>query len=490
MSGLDQHRVESPLGSDLLGLAILIAAFAALAAAAAALEPVSDEVAGRMLLSFGAIGIWRYTWAGIHVARALIYQLAAFPRLRTRVAGAPKATHVYVVVLSYRMAREVNAAVYSALVRDLEDYQRPATVIACVSDPADADTLRHVKLGKGIELIALQQSDHGKREAMERALNLLGARPVPSHSCLVLMDGDTIVPIGTLRRVAPVLTGQPDVGAVTTNNIAAVDGAPRIREWYRLRMQQRHLLMSSMSLSRKVLVLTGRWSLFRADLALSPAFIAFVGHDAIHHRRLGRIKMLTGDDKSTWFCVLRSGWSLLYVPDTTVVCLEQPPARRLVRATIPLMVRYYGNMARNNGRAVALGPRRLGWFVWWTLVDQRMSPWTSLIGSLSALALSLRAGPAVLILYLGWVLLSRSVQSLVVGAFGGRVHPYMPLILYFNQVAGSMIKILLFFHPDRQKWTRQGTGTTVAAGRRSSSILMWLWSALFALLIAAAVAVR
>jgi mannuronan synthase len=237
MSGLDQHRVESPLGSDLLGLAILIAAFAALAAAAAALE--------RMLLSFGAIGIWRYTWAGIHVARALIYQLAAFPRLRTRVAGAPKATHVYVVVLSYRMAREVNAAVYSALVRDLEDYQRPATVIACVSDPADADTLRHVKLGKGIELIALQQSDHGKREAMERALNLLGARPVPSHSCLVLMDGDTIVPTGTLRRVAPVLTGQPDVGAVTTNNIAAVDGAPRIREWYRLRMQQRHLLMSS-----------------------------------------------------------------------------------------------------------------------------------------------------------------------------------------------------------------------------------------------------
>jgi glycosyltransferase Alg8 len=181
---------------------------------------------------------------------------------------------------------------------------------------------------------------------------------------------------------------------------------------------------------------------------------------------------------------------MLYVPDTTVVCLEQPPARRLVRTAIPLMVRYYGNMVRNNGRAIALGPHRLGWFVWWALVDQRLSPWTSLTGPLSALALSLRAGPAVLILYLGWVLLSRSVQSLIAGGFSRRIHPYMPLILYFNQLAGSMIKILLFFNPDRQKWTRQGTGTTVVAGRRSSSLLVWLWSALFALLIAAAVAVR
>jgi hypothetical protein len=82
----------------------------------------------------------------------------------------------------------------------LEDYGRPATIVACVSDPGDAEALRGVKLGERIELVVIQQSDLGKREAMERALSLLASRPVPPNSCVVLMDGDTVVQTGLSAR--------------------------------------------------------------------------------------------------------------------------------------------------------------------------------------------------------------------------------------------------------------------------------------------------
>jgi glycosyltransferase Alg8 len=245
-----------------------------------------------------------------------------------------------------------------------------------------------------------------------------------------------------------------------------------------------------MSLSQKVLVLTGRFSLFRAEIALSRGFIACLGHDAVHHWRPGRIRMLTGDDKSTWYWVLRGGSNMLYVPDVSVVCLERPPATGLTRSAIPLMARYYGNMARNNGRAIALGPRRLRWFFWWTLIDQRVSPWTSLVGPVSAVTLSVASGAGVLVAYLSWVLVSRSVQTLIIGWLSGRIHPYMPFILYFNQVVGSAMKILAFFHLDLQKWTRQGTGATIAIGQRSSSLLMCLWTSLFTLLLTAIILSR
>jgi mannuronan synthase len=490
MRGFDGYSPESPLGSHLLGTAILVAAFATLAGTGAAIDWLPAAPAGRGLVALGAIGIWRYSWAAVHLTRAVIYQFFAFPRLRRDAEGTPSAMHVYAVVLSYRMAPEINAAVYSALARDLKDYGRPATIVGCVSDPGDAEALRGVKLGAGIELVVIQQSNLGKREAMERALSLLASRPVPPASCVVLMDGDTVVQTGTLRKVAPILTSRPDVGAVTTNNIAAVEGAPRIREWYRLRMQHRHLLMCSMSLSRKVLVLTGRFSLFRAEIALSRGFIACLGHDAVHHWRLGRIRMLTGDDKSTWYWVLRDGWNMLYVPDVSVICLERPPTTGLTRSAIPLMARYYGNMARNNGRAIALGPRRLRWFFWWTLIDQRVSPWTSLVGPVSAVTLSVTSGAGVLVAYLSWVLVSRSVQTLIIGWLSGRIHPYMPFILYFNQVVGSAMKILVFFHLDLQKWTRQGTGTPIAIGQGSSSLIMCLWTSLFTLLLTAIMLAR
>jgi mannuronan synthase len=253
-----------------------------------------------------------------------------------------------------------------------------------------------------------------------------------------------------------------------------VAGPPIVREWYRLRMRTRHELMSSLSLSGRVLVLTGRFSLFRAEIALAPEFIATVGHDACYHWRLGRIGMLTGDDKSTWFCTLRCGWKMLYVPDVAVCCLEKSPRQGFCDSTIALMLRYFGNMTRNNARAVHLGPPRIGYFTWLALVDQRLSPWTSLWGPVSAVALALFYDARVLPIYVCWVLLSRTAQCAIYGLFRLSFHPLFTFLQFYNQIVGAAVKVVVSFNPDRQSWTRQSTGNGTAAYHASSAVLMWL----------------
>ncbi len=199
------------------------------------------------------------------------------------------------------------------------------------------------------------------------------------------MDGDTLLSEGSLARSCAILTSEPRVGAVTTDNVPLVSGSAFTREWYRVRMAHRDSLMASMSLSRKLLVLTGRFSVFKAEIAVTNSFINAVRQDFVDHGRLGRIRMVTGDDKSTWFETLRKGWDMLYVPDVVVHPVEELPAGGFFSASTALMVRWYGNMVRNNGRALGLGPGRCGWFPWLCLADQRYSMWTSLIGPSTAL---------------------------------------------------------------------------------------------------------
>jgi glycosyltransferase Alg8 len=138
------------------------------------------------------------------------------------------------------------------------------------------------------------------------------------------------------------------------------------------------MMMSSMGLSRRVLTLTGRMSVFRADLATDPGFIRQVQCDYLDHWRLGRVDFLTGDDKSTWFWLLKNGYQMLYLPDVQTVSMERQPLPGFMASAVTLMVRWFGNMMRTNGRALALPAKMIGPFTWWSLLDQRVSVWTTL----------------------------------------------------------------------------------------------------------------
>lgn len=433
-----------------------------------------DVSLGVPVITLGAIAAWRYSWAAINLMRAVAYQFGVFPHCRRSLPVGVNASYIYVVVLSYRMGAEINAAVYGALIRDLKRHGRPATIVACISDQTDIEVLEAFRDLANVRVIGLKQSNKGKRDAMERGLALFARDNPPPGAIVALMDGDTLIPEGTFDRTVPFLAADLELGALTTDNVPLVAGRPVVREWYRLRMRTRHELMSSLSLSRRVLVLTGRFSLFRAEIALAPGFIAAVGHDSSYHWRLGRIGMLTGDDKSTWFWTLRSGWKMLYVPDVAVCCLEKSPRQGFYDSTVALMIRYFGNMTRNNTRAVQLGPRRIGYFTWLALVDQRLSPWTSLWGPASAVALALFCDTRVLPIYVCWVLLSRTAQCAIYGLFRLTFHPLFPLLQFYNQIVGAAVKVVVFFNPDKQSWTRQSTGRATAVRHASSAVLMWL----------------
>lgn len=479
----------APGGERLMMTVVLIAALTGLAVSVpgSVFDPLSDT----FLLSIGIIGVWRYSWWVFHALRGCYYLRFRFPRLRrhAKAAGGEPVDHVYCLVTSYAIDPEVSWPVYESLFHEVASYGRPATIVAAVSHQSDIDLLERVCEAVGlpdhVELVSMFQEGTGKRPAMAEALRAISRRMPTENSICVFMDGDVVVRPGALSKVVPIFQANPQIGAATADNRGMTEGGGWTREWYDLRFAQRHLLMSSMSLSGKLLVLTGRFSVIRAHLATDPDFVKQIEHDAIDHWRLGRINFLSGDDKSTWFWLLRRGWGMIYLPDVRADSFEELPASNLIVGAVSLLKRWYGNMLRTSDRAIALGPRRLGLFPWWCLIDQRLSMWTSLVGPVVAIILAITYDPAFLLVYGLWILGTRTfIGSVLCLLVRGRWAPHWPWMLFMNQILGGVVKTFVFFRMDRQKWTRQEITTSGSDGAGvGSGVLHGLALACFASLL-------
>jgi len=430
------------------------------------------------MISLGLLGLWRWTWGGYHLLRAFIYTRVLFPLIRTRAEADPAThgRHVAVVLLSWKIGDRMNSAVFTNLFKDILDYSGHGTVVAAISSRQDIEVISHVHrqldpVGN-IRLAFTMQDGTGKRSAMADALACLREMGVPPDCPGILMDGDTMVAPGLLRATAPILLHQHKVGALTVDNTPLVAGTMIDREWYRLRMAQRHITMSSMAVSGKVLVLTGRWSMFRTQILTHPNFAATLLDDVIYHPRLGRITMLTGDDKSSWRWVVENGWDVTYVPDAVIYCLESLPGKGFVIDTWNLQKRWFGNMVRGGIKALELGPKTLGWFTYLALIDQKISMWTPLFGVIFFALATVLHDAAFAAMFAVWVMATRTVHTLVVGLISGRWHPIFPLLTYYGQIGGSLIKIFVNHNPNVQKWTRQSTGGDRSALPRADSRLM------------------
>lgn len=461
---LRAYQLRSEPESRIVALLALLA----VAVVSFALLPQQALIPGHtgFLFAIGFIAIWRYSWGLMHFIRAWIYLKIAFPRLRRALnQSARRRPPLAVVVMSWRMPTEVNAVVYHALIRELAQYGAPTMLVISLSDPSDARILKAIinrEKASGVTLEICLQDGTGKRPAMAEALHVLRQRGFPQHGAVALMDGDSYIRKNTFAKSVSVLFSNPKIGAVTTANEPLVAGNALTREWYRLRMAQRHIMMASMSLSERVLVLTGRYSLLRAEIALDTDFIATIENDSVHHARLGRIQMLTGEDKSTWRWTLARGWKSLYVPDVTIHPLEELPKGGFFPATAQLLLRWMGNMVRAGHRALPLGPRKCGLFPWWVLVDQRISIWTTLAGPTFFTLLAVLHDARFLSVYVLWILISRSYQAGMIAILTGKFHPWFIPLLYYGQLGGAIIKVFMLFHPYLQRWTRQNIGERTA----------------------------
>ena len=455
------------------------------ASAAVFVHPeVVHGLAASVVAVVGIIALWRYSWAMLHFVRSLIYRRFVYPRMATRAralaVGDPP--HAYLLVTSFRIPTETTARVYTAAFRAAVAAPGGATVVASLVEMSDERLVKHLFAtiagdAPNVRLVLVRIAGTGKRDALAYGLRAINRFEPGPTDYVAVIDGDSIVPEDLVARTAPFFRLSERVGALTTDEFSEVEGSFVFQLWFPLRFAQRHILMSSMGLSRRVLTLTGRMSAFRADIACNPDFIAMIEADYIDHWRLGRFKFLTGDDKSSWFWLLREGYEMLYVPDVRVQTVETPPSKRFFTAAAMLMVRWFGNMLRNNSRALALGPRRMGLFVWWTILDQRLSMWTSLTGPAFAILGALFYTPQFLVLYIVWLAASRYAMTLLLLSARPRISIAYPFLMVFNQIFGAAVKTYIFFHLDRQRWTRQRT--TLGASAQGLGTIMRAWSSVY-----------
>jgi glycosyltransferase Alg8 len=420
------------------------------------------------LFALGAVGLWRYAWQLLNALRSYSYALVRFPRLRreAREAAARPPKRVYVVVASYREQYRINELCFTSLVRECRGLASAVTVVVSVGSEAEARQITDlVESSPGHERIRLlfTLQAHGKRLALGYALRVVardynsvsGWHEDAANDVVVLMDGDTALAPGAIANCLPHFRAHPDVGGVTTDEVATVlgDHSELVRSWYDLKLIRRHHLMQSHSLSWQLLTLTGRFSLVRASVAASEEFIQALDRDHLVHWLHGVVRFLMGDDKSTLFCLMKNGWRMLYVPDATAYALEDR-THDFLRLSKVLMLRWYGNMLRNSGRSLALGVGRLPVFIWLCLLDQRLSMWTSLIGPVAAVLLSLTASAYYLWFYAAWVVLTRLAQLWLLVPHGYAVRFADLPLLVWDQWYGSLVKIYCSCHLHRQVWQK------------------------------------
>jgi glycosyltransferase Alg8 len=421
-----------------------------------------------LLKSLSLLVLWRWGWAFLHWTRAAIYRYWAYPRLaragRAAVALRGPVPEVAVLVATYKERPAITRRVILSVVDELaglEGLRRAPLLIAVTGSDGDDEAITAALAEAAARLPAsrlpelrLLRGANGKRDALAKGLEALAATSPDPEGAFVMMDGDTHLEPGVFLRCLPLLRLEPAVSAVTTNEHVSAEGPVWLSEWLHLRHGLRHLYTCSIALSNKLLCLTGRFSLFRAS-ALRPDFIEIVRNDSVEHWLWGRYTLLSGDDKSTWFNLLSRGARLLYVPDATVVTHETLGGSSVVRAYHNLR-RWGGNMVRNSERAIALGPRFLGLFCWWCLVDQRLSMWTTLVGPTSLL-LALWAGRTDLAAaYVVWVIGTRTIRMIPSWLHGRRLSLLYPPLAAVMDWTGALVKIWVLFFPARQFWLNRG----------------------------------
>lgn len=423
------------------------------------------------VLVLGVLGTWRYTWAAINFTRAVLFAWVVHPqrkaRAQARFAARAAPCHAYFLVTTYMVDPSDTIACYRALFLAAARARDGATVVASVVDGADERLIRSLfeacreDLSR-VRLTIDRIKSSGKRDALARGLRIIAQAAPTAYDIVVFVDGDTCVPENIVAEAAPQFT-RPTVGALTTDEGIILEKKNLFRDWFILRFNQRQVMMCSMGLSRRVLTQTGRMSVFRADLATDPGFITGINHDFLDHWRLGRVTFLTGDDKSTWFWLLKNGYEMVYLPDVRSWSMETQPSPYFFDSSKTLMIRWFGNMMRTNGRALRLGPGRMGLFTWWSILDQRVSMWTTLIGPTSVAFAALLSTHAAIPLYVAWVMTTRYIFCVIISVFRGTWFPVThPFLLYFGQVAGASVKSFVLFRLDKQKWTRQGASGRAA----------------------------
>lgn len=434
-----------------------------------------DNEVKQVTLVLGGLGIWRYGWWLTHAVRAAIYGRIIFPKMRKEADkiwdSGWRPRHLHFMMTTYKEHTDITQKVVRSIINSIRDSDVPGTIWLGSSVRFDEDVIiRQLKLEArdvDITLRIIRQNVSGKRAAIGLVLRAMSRSGVHDDDLVTFMDGDFIIAPGAIQKCMTLFKLRPSLQACTTDEDVICIGPKWISTWLEMRFSQRRLAMQSHSISNRVLTLTGRMSVFRAKHLIKHEFIRTLEADHLTHWLWGKFRFLSGDDKSTWYYLLGQEAEMLYVPDAlgyTVEVIEGSGMDRMVQN----FRRWSGNMLRNGMRAIQLGPKKVPFFIWWCLVDQRLSMWTMLVSPMLALISTCLYGTSFLIAYALFIAVSRLALSLFLFTYARRVSIAYPAILYFNQLINASVKVYCIWRLSKQRWSNRGNQT---AGMDGSSLL-------------------
>ncbi|MCJ8312800.1 MAG: glycosyltransferase [Saccharospirillaceae bacterium] len=422
-----------------------------------------DPSIKHITFTLGGLGVWRYSWWLVHVIRSEIYQHKVFPKIRTNAdkcwddGWRPRGVHF--MMTTFLEKRETTELVLQSICREVRDTQIHTTLwLGSGAEYAEKIMVAYLKQhAKDLpfEFVMIRQNVSGKRMAIGLVLRAMSRRGIHKDDLIVFMDGDAVLAPGILNKCCPLFKIDPQLQAVTTDEEVICYGPQWIQSWLIMRFSQRRLAMQSHSLSNKVLTLTGRMSVFRANHLTKYDFIRMLEADHLRHWLWGDFRFLSGDDKSTWYYMLTQDAKMLYVPDALVYTIEEIEGLGIERMTQNLK-RWSGNMLRNGTRALLLGPRKINWFIWWCVLDQRIAMWTMLVSPIVALSVTFLKDANYILAYIIWILVSRMCLSLFLFRYSNSVHIEWPIILYINQLLNAAVKVYCMARLSKQRWTNRG----------------------------------
>ena len=429
-----------------------------------------------VLIALGGLAFWRWSWFVIQNVRALIYRYYVFPRLRKAAARAVAKVgpvpEVIVLATTYHEKPWITAPVFESIFQELATLaglvrrSRVIVVTGCDDDDRNVRIAFDKCCGPGSSArselwppeLVLLRGDKGKRPALGAGMEEIARGNPHEEGVVIILDGDTMMSPGLFAKVMPVFRLDPPVDAITTNENNLVKGPSWFGEWTSLRFGLRHRSMCSISLSGRLLCLTGRFSVFRASVVTNPSFRRQVENDVIEHWLWGSFAMLSGDDKSTWYWLAAHQRRLLYIPDAMVTTYEVIPGLGVHRALANIR-RWSGNSVRHSWRAIKLGPRKLGWFAWWCLMDQRLTMVTILFGPAVAILAMLAGRWEMVAGYFLWILCSRICHASIAWRQGRRFSAFYVPLQILSDWATALTKLWVLFHPAKQNWMNRGKRT-------------------------------
>jgi len=302
-------RYDVSLGMRLIRAIPIVAFYFALAFLIFIFLPDrAREIPLQSLAVLGFIGLWRYLWLITHCVRAAIYEYLVYPKLQFKANQLPEdkkyPKRIYFLIPTFKEKPAVTRRMLQSVMTEAMEVPSEMVVFVNAGSEEEDDLFREVHAGHvaadRVKMEFIRQVG-GKRQGMADALYHLSEYDIDDSDIVALMDGDTVLGRGILRKCLPLFGLRPMLDAITTDNISVTEGNWLYRKWYTLRFSMRHRYMKSLSLSGQLQVLTGRFSLFRAKECVKQEFISSLENDRIKHWLHGEIEFVTGDDKSTWY---------------------------------------------------------------------------------------------------------------------------------------------------------------------------------------------